>query len=67
MDKILYAGFMSRLIKNHKESGHNVDNVTRTTNTRKTNRTSTLDAQRVISAAIATRMHLTPNSYDLRR
>ena len=68
MDKILYAGFVSGLIRKHGGDNQNTDNVERMTNTRKNNRTtSTLAAQRAITAAIAIRQGITPSSYDLRR
>lgn len=69
MYKLLYAGLVSRLMRKQRVSNnHDSDAITSTTNSANgTTRTSTLDAQRVISAAIVTRMHITENSYDLRR
>lgn len=65
MNKILYAGFVSGLIKTHNANNHSDNNVA--TNAGKTDGTSTLAAQRVVAQAIAIRQGITPSSYDLRR
>ena len=65
MNKILYAVFVSGLIKTHNANNHSDNNVA--INVGKTDGTSTLEAQRVVAQAIAIRQGITPSNYDLRR